>query len=364
MNPTQPKPHATHSDQEVRLMRKTTRRRRGLAPLAAFALLLAACGGDDAGGDGGSDGEPPVIRVGYLSTNSIAPLMITASKFAEEEGFQVEMSDFPNGGEVLTGVVTGALDVGAAGIGSGAYNAFHEGLPFRMVAPQHNGFVEDYFMLSAGVAGSAEQAAAVAEDLTPYAGETFTVNAPGVVTEYLLGVALQRGGLSFGDVEVEYLAFPDMVPALEGGSVAGGIVSEPFPTAAEQQGAAFRPWATPDEEPLPFTVVIYNTDWAENNPDLAEAYLRAHLSSAQLLDERGWDDDEVLEIISEWTGLEPDLLRGTRPHHLPVDLAVDFDTITNIQQFYLDQGTLAYGELIDDRELWDLSWRDAALAGG
>lgn len=345
-------------------MWKTTRSVSLLAPLALVASLLAACGGDDPSGGSDSDGELPVIRVGYISTNSFAPLMITASQFAEEEGFQVEMVEFPNGGEVLTGVVTGQLDVGAAGIGAGSYNAFREGLPFRMVAPQHNGYVEDYFMLASEVAGSPEEAATVADDLTPYAGETFTVNAPGVVTEYLLDVALKRGGLSIGDVEVEYMPFPDMVPALTAGSVSGGIVSEPFPTTAEQQGGAFRPWDTPDEEPLPFTVVIYNTEWAESNPDLAEAYLRAHLSSATLLDEQGWDSDEVLEIVSEWTGIEPDSLRGTRQHHLPVDLSVDFDALTAIQQFCLDQGTLGYDALVDDHELWDLQWRDAALQGG
>lgn len=338
-----------------------TRRIRRLAPLTVFALLATACAGGDPAGQDGSDGELPVIRVGYLSTNSFAPLMVTASRFAEEEGFRVEMTEFPSGGEILTGLVTGELDVGATGIGSGGYNAYHEGLPFRMVAPQHNGFVEDYFMLAADVAASTEEAAAVADDLTPYAGQTFTVNAPGVVTEFLLDNALRRGGLTFNDVEVEYMPFPDMVPALASGSVSGGIVSEPFPTSAEQDGAAFRPWETPDEEPIPFTVVIYNTDWAESSPDLAEAYMRAHLSSALMLDEQGWDDDDVLEIISEWTGLEPDSFRGTRPHHLPVDLSVDFDVVSATQQFYLDQGTLAYDQLIDDRELWDLRWRDAAL---
>lgn len=336
------------------------RQMRRLAPLATAALLVTACGGAGVGGGGDSS----TVRVGYLSTNSFSPLMVTASKFAEPEGFEVEMTEFPSGGEILTGVVTGELDVGAVGIGSGSYNAFHEGLPFRMVAPQHNGYLEDYFMLGSQVAGSAEEAAAVASDLSPYAGETFTVNAPGVVTEFLLGEALQRGGLSMDDVDIEHMPFPDMVPALAGGSVVGGIVSEPFPTSAEQDGSAFRPWQTPDEEPIPFTVLIYNSEWAESEPELAEAYMRAHLDSAVLLDEQGWDDDEVLEIVSEWTGLEPDSFRDTRPHHLPVDLSVDFELVSSIQQFYLEQGTLAADELVDDSELWDLSWRDAALENG
>lgn len=353
------------------------------APMVMLALLLAACGGDDtdtaaepdepaeveAEGDDDTDaeaedGDLPVIRVGYQSTGSFAPIMVTASMFAAEEGFQVEMVQYPGGADVLTALVTGDVDVGGAGIGSGFYNAFAEGLPLRMVAPQHNGYVEDYFMIGSALADSADEASAVADDLTPYAGETFTVNAPGVVTQFLLDMALQRGGLSYEDVEVELMPFPDMVPALASGSVVGGIVSEPFPTRAEGEGAAFRPWETPDEEPFPFTVVAYNSDWSEANADLAEAYLRAFLRTAEYLDENGWDADEVLEIIAEWTGLEPDTLRGTRSHHLPVDLAVNFEAISTIQQFYLEQGTLAYDELIDDAELWDLRWRDAALQGG
>jgi ABC-type nitrate/sulfonate/bicarbonate transport system substrate-binding protein len=354
------------------------------APVAMLALLLAACGGDDndagaepeepAGveadddaGDAGDDaesGDLPVIRVGYQSTGSFAPIMVTASMFAEDEGFQVEMVEFPGGADVLTALVTGEVDVGGAGIGSGSYNAFNEGLPLRMVAPQHNGYVEDYFMIGSALAGSVDEAGAVADDLSAHAGETFTVNAPGVVTQFLLDVALERGGLSYEDVEVEFMPFPDMVPALASGSVVGGIVSEPFPTRAEADGAAFRPWETPDDEPFPFTVVAYNSDWSDANPDLAEAYMRAYASTAEYLDEHGWDAEEVLDIIAEWTGLEPDTLRGTRSHHLPVDLAVNFEAISTIQQSYLEQGTLAYDELIDDAELWDLSWRDAVLQGG
>lgn len=40
----------------------------------------------------------------------------------------------------------------------------------------------------------------------------------------------------------------------------------------------------------------------QDNPVLAESYMRAHLKAAQFLSERGWNDDEVLEVVAEWTG--------------------------------------------------------------
>ena len=37
------------------------------------------------------------------------------------------------------------------------------------------------------------------------------------------------------------MPFPDMVPAFESGAVDAAILSEPFPTLAEEKGVALRP---------------------------------------------------------------------------------------------------------------------------
>src|SRR5690606_36443731 len=110
----------------------------------------------------------------------------------------------------------------------------------RYVAPMHAGYVEDYFILSSQIAADADEAADIAEDMSDLAGETFAVNAPGVVTEALLGFALERGGLSIDDITLEYIPFPDQVPALANGGIVGGILSEPFPTQAESNGSGIR----------------------------------------------------------------------------------------------------------------------------
>lgn len=362
---------------------RRNRRLRVFAAAAASALVLTACGNgngetdtdpatgsdsdtgttedDAAGGDAERD-LSGTIRAAYLPTGSALPMFLTADKFADEVGITIEMIPVNSGNEALTGIATGQYELGFAGIGSAAYNAFDEGLPVSYVAPMHMGYVEDYFTLSSTVAGSFEESNALAEDMSEYAGETFAVNGPGVVTEALLGLALERMNLSPSDVNVDFIPFPDQVLALANGAVVGGILSEPFTTQAEENGSAYRPWETPDDPPLPMTGILYNTDWAEQNPDLADAYMEAYLMAARELTENGWDTEEMLRINQEYTGADPEIVAASRQHHIDPDLNVDLSVTQQFQEFYMEQGQLNYSELISEEQIWDFTWRDRALA--
>lgn len=348
----------------------TARRSRMLvvAAGAAAALALAGCAADPegtgTGDDGAGDGDAGTIRVAYLATGSSLPLFVTAEKYADEVGLNIELVEVSSGNESITGVATAQYDAGFAGIGSAAYNAVDEGLPVRYVAPMHSGYIEDYFIISSQLAGSTGEAATLAEDMSSLAGETFAANAPGVVTEALLGFALERGGLSIDQIALEYIPFPDQVPALANGGIAGGILSEPFPTQAEENGSGYRPWETPaGEDPLPFTGIIYNTDWAEANPEIAVDFMRAYAMAAEDLAENGWDTPEMLELVEQYTGADPEIVAASRQHHIAADLSVDMDVLLRYQEFFMEQGSLNYDEIIPEEEIWDFTWRDAALEG-
>ena len=329
----------------------------------AAVLVLAGCAGDPEGASPGDDtAEGGTIRVAYLATGSSLPLFVAAEKYADEVGVDVELIEVASGNESITGVATAQYDAGFAGIGSAAYNAVDEGLPVRYVAPMHAGYIEDYFIVSSQLAGSSEEAAALADDMSQLAGQTFAANAPGVVTEALLGFALERGGLSMDQVALEFIPFPDQVPALANGGIAAGILSEPFPTQAEENGSGYRPWATPtNEEPLPFTGIIYNTDWADANPQVAEDFMRAYAMAAEDLDENGWDTPEMLALVEEYTGADPAIVAASRQHHISADLTVDFDVLLRYQEFFMERGSLNYDEIIPEEDIWDFTWRDAAL---
>jgi ABC-type nitrate/sulfonate/bicarbonate transport system substrate-binding protein len=303
------------------------------------------------------------VRVAYFAVAPFLPMYLAAERYAEQVGITVEMTALPTGPEILTGVATGQYDVGGTGIGAYAYNAHVDGLPFEFVSYQHMDHTEVYWVFSHTVAGSQEEAEELAQELSPLVGETFGTVTPGGSTTYMLELMLQRGGLSFDDVEVDFMPFPDMIPALESGAVVATTLAEPLATIAIEQGVAFRGF--PDEsdwtDPLPMTAIAFNTDWSEANPELAEAYLRAFQMAVEELETEGWKRQEDLEIAHQYTDVPAEVLAQGYESIMPVDLAVDFDLMREFQQFFLDTDTLTYTELIDDEELWNMEWREQVL---
>lgn len=308
-----------------------------------------------------SDDTP--IRVGYVKTASLIPLYLVDKTYGDKAGINVEMKLAGNTDEIRTGLATGEFDVGFAGLGSGIYNAVAEGLPVKFVAPLHAGYLENYFIISGEVASSAEEAAKVATDMSGFAGESFGVSAPGAVTDALLAETLERVNLDVDDTKWDYIPFSAQVPALANGAVVASMLAEPFATQAEKNGSGFRPWAAPeDQAPVPFTGLLYNTDWAAEHPQLAEGYMKAYVQAIEEIDDKGWNAEDMLDIVEEYTAADRSIIAATRPSYVFRDLTVDFDILQRWQQFYVDQGTVNYEAVRPETDFWDFTWRDAALS--
>jgi ABC-type nitrate/sulfonate/bicarbonate transport system substrate-binding protein len=339
-----------------------------LSVATTLALLVTACQEDapDAADDPDVDEAEaeedfPTIRVAALASQNAAPQFFAIAKFAEDYGLEIEYDILASGGETVAGVTTGEYQFGTAGAGALLFNAVAEGLPLCVVAPMGMAYAEDYFVISSEFAATQEEAEELAADLTPLANETFGVNAPGVVLEAMLADMLMRGGLDYREVNIDYLPFPDQIPALATGALAATSVVDPFATQAEEQGAGFRPYERPDTPPEPAAVMHANCDWVEENRAAAEAFMAAYVDGARQLDEEGWYHDESLELIEEFTGQDPDVISIGRPPVQPPDLPVDFDQWRGYQEFFMEIGALDYEEPIDVEELWDLSLRDAVV---
>lgn len=299
----------------------------------------------------------PTVKIGYIPTDSFAALFLLADRHLPAAGINVETVRLAGGPEIVSQVATGQLQLGGGGMGAAGFNAVVSGLPVEYIAPLHAGYVEDYFVVRKAVWGKEIKRIA---DLK---GRAVALNIRGAAVEWMLDLALRREGLTIKDVQVKLMPFPDMVPALESGAVDAAILSEPFPTLAEEKGIALRPLTkAPGAKPIPITAIFWNKEWATANPDLANRVMVAYLKAARdLALGDGWQGDKTLDVIVKFTPAKPDVLKKARPHALDANLEMDVSVLDSMQKFNADLGYLKYKELQPVGKLFNFAYRDRAV---
>jgi NitT/TauT family transport system substrate-binding protein len=299
----------------------------------------------------------PTVKVGYIPTDSFAALQILADRHLPAAGINAEAVRLAGGPEILSQVATGQLQIGGAGMGAAVFNAVAGGLPVEFVAPLHGGYLEDYFTVKKALWGGEVKRIA---DLK---GRPVALNIRGAAVEWMLEQALRRDGVSIKDVQIKLMPFPDMVPALESGAVAAGIVSEPFPTLAEEKGVAVRPLErAAGTKPTPITCVFWNRDWAAANPDLAHKVMVAYLQSARdLALDNGWKQERNITVMVKYTGAKPEVIRKARAHVLDANLEMDASVLDSMQKFAAELGYLKYKDLLPASKLFNFAYRDRAV---
>jgi NitT/TauT family transport system substrate-binding protein len=299
----------------------------------------------------------PTVKIGYIPTDSFAALFLLADRHLPAAGINVETVRLAGGPEIVSQVATGQLQLGGAGMGAAGFNAVVSGLPVEYIAPLHSGYVEDYFVVRKALWGKEVKRIA---DLK---GRTVALNVRGAAVEWMLDLALRRDGLTIKDVQVKLMPFPDMVPALESGAVDAAILSEPFPTLAEEKGIAVRPLTkAPGAKPVPITAIFWNKEWAAANPDLANRVMVAYLKAARdLALGDGWQGDKTLDVIVKFTPAKPEVLKKARPHALDANLEMDASVLDSMQKFNAELGYLKYKELQPVGKLFNFAYRDRAV---
>ena len=326
---------------------------RMLALVSSFALtaMVAAAGGAAA--------QAPTIKIGYLPSDSFAALYLLADRYLTPAGVTVQMVRLPGGAEVTTQVATGQLNLGGAGMGAAGFNAVAAKLPIEFVAPLHMGYLEDYFTVRRAVWGTQVKRIA---DLK---GRPVALNTRGAAVEWMLDQMLRRDGITIKDVQVKIMPFPDMVPALETGAVDAGIITEPFPTLAEEKGVGVRPIARPaGAKAIPITAAFWNAEWAKANPDLAHRVMLGYVRAVRDLAAdggRGWHEDRNVDIMVKYTSAKREVIKRARPHVVDPNLELDASMLDSMQKLNADLGYLKYTEFLSADRLFTFTYRDRAL---
>jgi NitT/TauT family transport system substrate-binding protein len=343
--------------------------RRSLLVAVVLTILMTACVAPappvaqptpaDVAATAPASGELTRVRVGHVPVTIYAPLFIAAEKgYFAEEGIEVELLPVEGGTDNVVQVSAGNFDVAGGGVGAGMLNAVARGIEFEIVAPLHT---ERPPLTSPFVVSKARFDSGELTTMADLRGKKVSTNAKGAATEYWLWQALQQGGLDFPDVEVLGVGFREVAPALENGSLDGGILGEPLATLAEDQGLIVR-LSEDFIEGFTSTVIYYNKEWATQNPDLAQGFVKAFLRGARDLNGDLWYSDENAAIIEKYTGVPADVVkRANRSYHDP-NGAVPVEDLMELQRFFRSQGQLSDEQEIDLAQFINTGYAEAAVA--
>ncbi len=302
--------------------------------------------------------ELATVRVGYIPITIFAPLFVAQEKgYFEEEGIKLEMTPQEGGPENVIQVAAGNFDVAGSGIGSGMLNAISRGIEFEIVAPMHT---ERPPLTSPFVVSKTRYDSGELTTMADMEGKKVSINSKGAATEYWLWNALQQGGLDFPDVDVVGVAYRDVAPALENGSLDGAILSEPLATLMEDKELVSRVSQDFIQDFTP-TYIFYNKDWATENPDLAKAFVKAYTRGARDINGDAWFSDENLAYIEKYTGVPADVIkRANRSYHDP-NSEIPIDDIEALEDFFRMEGQLSYDEDLDLSPYVNSSYAEAAV---
>lgn len=303
-------------------------------------------------------GELTRVSMGYIPVMNFAPVFVAKELgYFAEQGLDVELRVFAGGSEMIAQLATNDLNTGMGGAGPGLFNAVSQGLPVKIIAPGHS---EGNPVATPLVVAKAKCESGEITKVADLKGKRVAINAPGA-TEYWLSQALATGGLTIDDVDLQTLAFPDAVIALESGAIDAAILGEPTATLAEQQGIGVRLATDFDVQGITPTVVYGNEEFLADQPEAAKGLMIGYMKAVRAIMERGFTDPEILPIIADYTQLPPDLISQAVAPLFSVDGSINLEGLDTLQQFFRSMGELEYETNIDPETMIDRTALDAAL---
>lgn len=297
--------------------------------------------------------DAEVVNIGFLPIMIYAPMFLAVEKgYYAERGIDARTTPMNSGTDLAVMVSTNDLQIALSGIGPAFWNGIDSGLPLTLIAPGH----EEGNPVATPLMVGAESEITSVDQL---AGKRVSVNAPGA-TEYWLNAALQQGGLTIEDVDLQFLGFPDAVAALAAGALDGAMIGEPLATSAVQAGTARILTNDFDVAGVQVTAVFSNTDWVNGNPETAANFVAGYLQACRdLIDEP--NDPLNLSIIAKHTEVPIELTAvSERPTYQP-NGEFKIDNLVALQEFFAARDLMAYEGTIDPTEVIRQDVIDAAV---
>jgi NitT/TauT family transport system substrate-binding protein len=231
-----------------------------LSLLSIAALVLAG-----ASAPASAQSRVPLTIATVPSVPSASTHLALDKGYFRDAGLDVTVERIDSLSKALAFVATNRIQVAQGGISAGYFNAVAQGLPIVMALEGGSTPLYHLILVHPELAGKIK----VPADLK---GRRVALSAPGSNAVYELGMMLASAGLRIKDVDVKYIAFPQMAVALANRAVDAALMVAPFTEVAVERKIGV-PWIDPEPfvKPLPMTNLAYiaSVDWIGQNRDVA-----------------------------------------------------------------------------------------------
>jgi len=301
------------------------------------------------------------VTVGMKEVVSDAGVLIGMAKgYYEELGIEIESVNFSTGQDMINALGAGQLDVGCTVTASGLFNAILRDIPIKIVADKGiNVKDQGYYRLMIR-----QNLVDEIKDYEDLRGRKLAVVGTASLDEIALDRVLNQGNMTTEDIDLQVIrSFPDIVAAMSNDSIDGGMVIEPFVTAAIRDGIA-DPWKDPYEyDPHAQTaLLVYGKSMLER-PEVAKRFIVAYIKSVRDYNDafvKNINRDEIISILAEYSVVnDEELYEKMYPVGLNPDGFVRMKGVQMDLDWYKERGLLK-GELMAE-DVVDNSYAEYAV---
>lgn len=264
--------------------------------------------------------------------------------YFDEFGLDVTLTAKGGTAETVQMLASGNVTAGGATWGAGFFNSIHSGATVTVVGtmakmpdtvPSPSPFMISEKAWESGI-----------HEVKDLKGKRVGIPGPGGFGMYSVAKALEKGGLTVDDVEVVFLPPPATAAAFSNGGLEAGWSIEPFALQLEKEGLGRR-LVEDHTFGTELGFIAFNNEFAQTHEDDVVRFLAAFLKAARQLDNGGWSDDKVLDIVAKYTGTAKETLQGIPYTVRSEDGAIDMASVREQEDFFRSQGALAYEGPID-----------------
>ena len=217
-------------------------------------------------------GSGDTVTIGYLPSDHDAALFVADAqgKYAEN-GINTKLVQFNNGGDLMTAMASGDVDIGYVGI-TPVLSSIAKGVPVKVISAAQ---IEGSGIVVAKDSGI--------DSVSDLAGKKIATPGEASIQHMLLTYYLNENGMDIKDLKVSAMKVPSMNDALKTGKIDGMITFEPYVSIAEKNGAIVLAGSQDILPEHPCCVVVASDKFLESHPNETAKILEIHENATDFI---------------------------------------------------------------------------------